>query len=658
MVRKYKRKTQRQSWSIEQLSNAVAAIRSGSKIRAAARNFNIPESTIRDHLKQIDDGGQVSTTPALKIDAMGRKPIFTKQQEHELADHIVKLGNLFYGVTPRELRRIAFDFAEANHLTHKFNRETKLAGKDWLSSFLKRNPQLSLRQPEGTSINRISSFNAEAVGIFFKNLEEVLSKYQFRGDRIFNADETGITTVQKKSGKVYAKKGQKQVGVAISAERGQTITMLSALSASGSYIPPMIIYPRKRMSPQLEKDGPIGCIYSCSDNGWSNDSLFLKWLKHFQSYVKATATDPVLLILDNHASHISLEIYDFCRNNHIVILTIPPHTSNHLQPLDLTFFGPFKKALFAVYDSHMISTAHEKITVYDVARLVNQAYIKVATMDKGISGFRAAGIFPYNPNKFTVEDFAPAEEFRELVLRAEPEDDERKSDLASPQASTSKATPASVSSIIAATSEPSTFSAIPESMNPTTSVSIPEPVPSCSFVKVSEIAPIPKRIIKHSTRKTARKQQSEILTSTPMKTSLLEKQAKRNEKNDKQTRKGKKKANNSDKGHQKRTTVKTKRVEKEIWEDDSDSSVEFDLNEDSDSDVSDLALHQRPPVTDEICFVCGEFGKNNELWFRCTVCATWAHSECTGWVSAEGYKCDLCKENDKKKEDIKRNVFK
>ncbi|KAG5886838.1 hypothetical protein JTB14_005290 [Gonioctena quinquepunctata] len=45
---------------------------------------------------------------------------------------------------------------------------------------------------------------------------------------------------------MYAKKGQKQVGIAISAERGQTYHYLCAVSAAGSYVPPTIIYPRKR----------------------------------------------------------------------------------------------------------------------------------------------------------------------------------------------------------------------------------------------------------------------------------------------------------------------------------------------------------------------------------------------------------------------------
>ncbi|KAK5648281.1 hypothetical protein RI129_003173 [Pyrocoelia pectoralis] len=40
------------------------------------------------------------------------------------------------------------------------------------------------------------------------------------------------------------------------------------------------------------------------------------------------------------------------------------------------------------------------------------------------------------------------------------------------------------------------------------------------------------------------------------------------------------------------------------------------------------------------CLICGEFGRNNEMWYRCTSCGLWAHSECTGLDSAEGYvKC-------------------
>lgn len=47
------------------------------------------------------------------------------------------------------------------------------------------------------------------------------------------------------------------------------------MSASGSYIPSMFIYPRQRMSAQLSKDGPDEAIYHCSKNGWTNENLFV-----------------------------------------------------------------------------------------------------------------------------------------------------------------------------------------------------------------------------------------------------------------------------------------------------------------------------------------------------------------------------------------------
>lgn len=156
---------------------------------------------------------------------LGRKPIFTTELGKEIADHVLELARLYYGLTPIKLRKLIFEFAEAKNVNHTFNTDKKLAGKDWLRLFLKRNPQITLRQPEGTSLNRIAAFNKKELTRFFTNLEHVMAKYQFSTSRIFNVDETGVTTVPKKSPKVYSQKGKKRVGSAISAERGRTITV-------------------------------------------------------------------------------------------------------------------------------------------------------------------------------------------------------------------------------------------------------------------------------------------------------------------------------------------------------------------------------------------------------------------------------------------------
>lgn len=129
------------------------------------------------------------------------------------------------------VRKIAYKFAEENKLKHKFDKVSQMAGKDWYYGFIKRHPNISLRKPEATSLNRITAFNEVEVKIFFDNLEILQRTHHFDADHIYNIDETGISNVQKNS-RILALKGQKQVGMVTSGERGTTTTVVCSFSAS------------------------------------------------------------------------------------------------------------------------------------------------------------------------------------------------------------------------------------------------------------------------------------------------------------------------------------------------------------------------------------------------------------------------------------------
>lgn len=113
----------------------------------------------------------------------------------------------------------------------------------------------------------------------------------------------------------------------------------------------------------------------------------------------------MLLIVDNHYSHRSLEAYDFCHRNGIVMLSFPPHTSHKLQPLDLTFSGPLKKAFNTECDIFLRNNAHEKITHFDIAEILNKAFLKAAAIEKVQERFEISNISPFNPNLFSEGDF-------------------------------------------------------------------------------------------------------------------------------------------------------------------------------------------------------------------------------------------------------------
>lgn len=616
---KYTRKTNRRNYKTEALLSAMNAVEQGQKIRAAARDYDIHEATLRRQLKIKGKFKQ------RKSDSLGRAPVFTEEQEREFASHCKELARLFFGITATDLREAAFKYAEANHIKHSFNREKGMAGPDWFRNFLKRNPDLSLRKPEATSVNRISAFNKTEVDRFFNNLEQVQDKYHFGPDRIYNVDETGCSTTPREVSKRLAPTGLKQFGTITSWERGKNVTVICAVSATGAFVPPLFIFPRLRMSPHLERNGPAGAVYTCTKNGWSNEEVFMMWLKHFQAKVSSTIDNPVLLILDNHSSHISITIYEFCKNHGIVMLSIPPHTSHRLQPLDLTFFAALKSAYSRqcnLFLKRKITCPEKenKLTPYDISEIFKLAYEQVANVEKGVSGFAAAGIFPMNPEKFTEDDFAPAENFNSSLQSLE----------GSP--SCRESTPPKIikdNENSKSSQQPSTSYQIPVQAQEQTYF-LPDLTP------VAKILPIPRSTKIQMGKKGREKQHSEVLTSTPMKGELEKKEDKRNKKKVEASKK------NILNPKQKKVVKKANKTKKCVNKDDIDSESDLSdidetklCNDDELDDMSDASEHDK-------CVICGDLGKNKEMWYRCTTCGYWAHQECSGYDSPTGYVCDLC----------------
>ena len=86
-----------------------------------------------------------------------------------------------------------------------------LETKSKFNCFLKRHPELSLHQPEATFLLRAIGFNQVQVGKFYDNLKQLKTEKNIPVDKIYNMNESGISTVTNVTNQIVATKGMKQV---------------------------------------------------------------------------------------------------------------------------------------------------------------------------------------------------------------------------------------------------------------------------------------------------------------------------------------------------------------------------------------------------------------------------------------------------------------
>lgn len=403
-MRNYKKKTNRGDKPTSFYEEAAKIVREQKKsIRSVAKEFGICHVTLMRFIKKQKDNKEV--TAGYKA----TRQIFNNDQEKILSEYLLKCSSIYFGLLPSEVRKLAYECAskfKIQSIPQSWH-DNGTAGPDWLTSFLKRNPGLSIRTPEATSLGRATSFNRHNIGEFFTKLGDILLKYNLPPSRIWNLDETGVTTVQKPK-KVVAQKGVKQVGAITSGERGTLVTVEMAVNAAGMSIPPMFVFPRLRYTPLFVRDGPSESIGAGNSSGWMTATEFSIYMDHFVKFVKPTPSEPVLLLLDNHASHIDIEVVEKAKQNGVIMLSFPPHCTHRLQPLDVGIYGPFKHYCANAQDNWMRNNPGQTMKIYDIPGIVKHAWPLASTPNNIINGFKKTGICPFNPNIFQDADFAPS----------------------------------------------------------------------------------------------------------------------------------------------------------------------------------------------------------------------------------------------------------
>jgi hypothetical protein len=247
-------------------------------------------------------------------------------------------------------------------------------------------------------MKRCIGLNKVSCSRFYDNLTTVITSQGYEASHIWNVDETRVQAVGRNNTlKVVAKKGSRDVNVRACDSR-EWLTILVCISAIGTFVPHYFIFKGTYLlQDYIQHCGPSAAV-NVQENGWVTNEIFCDWLNHFRLNVPGGVSNDNkhLLVLDGHCSHVSAKALDTCIKMGLDIITIPSHSSHHMQPLDVSCFKPFKqylqedKAAMTLENPNWGNGVMLKSTL---AKMAANALSKALKPSNIISGFKTTSIY-------------------------------------------------------------------------------------------------------------------------------------------------------------------------------------------------------------------------------------------------------------------------
>jgi hypothetical protein len=357
-------------------------LRQFQSVRAAAVAYDIPVQTFRDRINGI--------TPRYDTPSNARR--LTSQEELAIVRYILDLDSRGFPPRPQSVQEMA------NLLLAE--RDESPIGKNWTSSFIARRTEIKTKFNRKYDYKRAQCEDPVIIGDWFRLVRNTIAKYGIQEGDIYNFDEAGFLMGVIATAKVVTSSESRNRPKAAQPGNREWVSIIQGINSYGWSIPPFIIFKGKtHLSSWYEDSGlPQDWVITLSENGWTTNEIGHTWIQHFNKHTKSRTTGIYrLLILDGHESHISVELQQYCQDNNIITLCMPPHSSHLLQPLDVGCFSPLK-ASYGKQIENLIRVRINHITKLEFLPAFKEAFKAAFTEQNIKSGFRATGLVPYDPD--------------------------------------------------------------------------------------------------------------------------------------------------------------------------------------------------------------------------------------------------------------------
>lgn len=373
------------NYTEEQVEAAVRAIRAGMSSRAAEEMFKIPRKTLLNKKNNVH-GQNVGHPTALSL-----------VEERHLVDVVIACAEYGAPLTQIELRMAVRDYLNKKGVEHNIFKDN-LPGKSWAEEFVLRyKHRLTKRQCQNLKRSRAET-SEDDLKIYFDNLKKSLDGVDPKW--IVNYDETNLSDNPGTSKCIFAR-GTKYPERCINSTKTAISIMFSA-TASGDTLPLYVVYKSERLYDRWVAGGPPGTLYNRSQSGWFDASTFQDWfMKVIVPWARRT-NSPKVVIGDNLSSHINIDVLRECQRHNIRFVLLPPNTTQVTQPLDVSYFRPLKQAWRSILtkvklENPNLNCVDKCVFPQLLSELVKK--MKFNSPQNIKNGFKATGIYPYNPDE-------------------------------------------------------------------------------------------------------------------------------------------------------------------------------------------------------------------------------------------------------------------
>ncbi|OCK91028.1 DDE-domain-containing protein [Cenococcum geophilum 1.58] len=240
---------------------------------------------------------------------------------------------------------------------------------------------------------------------WFKFFRSVRDKYSIKHSKfIHNFDEKGVMLGRAATARIIvsgrnSRERSKNRTVRQPGSR-ESVSIIETITADGSYLPPFLIWQGQQHQEtwyQITEHNERlrGYAYATSTNGWTDDSLGLHYIEHYDKYTRQLVEDAEGNIR-SYRMHLTWQFIQYALSRKIVLVALPPHSTHKLQPLDVGCFGPLQH-YYGVEVDNFCRYGHIGVNKEYFMKLYPTARAMAFTRETICEAWKATGLLPYNP---------------------------------------------------------------------------------------------------------------------------------------------------------------------------------------------------------------------------------------------------------------------